>query len=81
MVDAFVDPAEVVKRLKKAAEEPKPKPPRKAEEVVCRRLPGESGITARKRGRRFHLEFDDTLSETSLRGAFGSFLKAQFGKR
>jgi len=76
----FVDPADVVKQLRQAAETPKPKPVRKADEVVYRRAAGEKGITARKRGRRFQLEFEDTLSEASLRSAFDLFLKARAGK-
>jgi ParB family chromosome partitioning protein len=76
----FVDPADVVKQLRKAAEEPKVKPARKPDEVIYRRSGGEKGITARKRGRKFQIEFDDSLSEASLRGALDAFLKARFAK-
>lgn len=76
----FVDPADVIKQLKQAAEAPKVKPVRKVDEVTYRRGTGEKGIVARKRGRRVQLEFEDSLSEASLRGAFDAFLKAQFGK-
>jgi len=76
----FVDPADVVKQLRRAAEEPKAKPARKPNESSYRRSVGEKGITARKKGRKFQLEFEDTLSEASLRGAFDVFLKDRFGK-
>ncbi len=76
----FVDPLDVVKQLRLAAEEPKVKPARKVDEVTYRRSAGEKGITARKRGRKYHLEFDDSLSESSLRGALDAFLKDKFGK-
>lgn len=76
----FVDPLDVVKQLRQAAEAPKVKPPRKADETSYRRSVGEKGITARKKGRKFQIEFDDSLSEASLRGAFDAFLAAQYGK-
>jgi ParB family chromosome partitioning protein len=76
----FVDPADVVKQLRTAAEEPKVKPPRKSEEAVYRRSTGEKGITARKKGRKFQIEFDESLSEASLRGALDIFLKARYAK-
>jgi ParB family chromosome partitioning protein len=70
----------VVKQLRLAAEEPKVKPARKVDEVIYRRSAGEKGVTARKRGRKFQLEFEDSLSESSLRGALDAFLKDRFGK-
>ena len=76
----FVDPVDVVKQLRKASEAPQVKPARRSDEVVYRRSQGEKGITARKRGRKLQLEFDDSLSEASLRGALDAFLKAQYGK-
>lgn len=76
----FVDPVDVVKQLRKATEAPQVKPARKTDEVVYRRSQGEKGITARKRGRKLQLEFDDSLSEASLRGALDAFLTAQYGK-
>lgn len=75
----FVDPADVVKQLRQAAEPPKTKPARKPDETTYSRSAGEKGIVARKRGRKFQLEFEDTMSEASLRGAIDAFLKAQFG--
>jgi ParB family chromosome partitioning protein len=76
----FVDPADVVKQLRKAAEEPKVRPARKADEEIYRRSGGEKGVTARKKGRKFQLEFDDSMSEASLRAALDAFVKAKFGK-
>ena len=76
----FVDPADVVKQLRQAAEPPKPKPARKLDESSYRRSPGEKGITARRKGRKMHLEFEDTLSEASLRGALDAFVKAHYAK-
>lgn len=76
----FVDPAEVVKRLKRAGEPPKVRPPRAIDETRHSRSPGERGIVARKRGRKFQLEFDDALSADSLRGAFEEFLAARVNK-
>ncbi|MEQ6250742.1 ParB/RepB/Spo0J family partition protein [Sulfitobacter sp. HNIBRBA3233] len=77
---AFVDPVEVMKRLRQAAEPPKVKPQRTVEETIHSRSVGERGITARKRGRKYQLEFDDSLSAESLRGAFDAFVKARYGK-
>jgi ParB family chromosome partitioning protein len=74
----YVDPLDVVKQLRLAAEEPKQKPARKLEETVYRLAVGEKGVTARKRGRKVQLEFEDTLSEKNLRGALDAFLKARF---
>jgi ParB family chromosome partitioning protein len=76
----FVDPADVVKQLRKAAEAPKAKPARKLDEVAYRRSAGEKAVTARKRGRKMQLEFEDTMSEASLRGALDAFLKSRFAK-
>ena len=75
----FVDPQDVVKQLRQAAEPPKVKPARKADENSYSRSAGEKGITARKKGRKFQLEFEDSLSESSLRGALDAFLKARYG--
>ena len=66
--------------MRTAAEEPKATPARKPDEVTYRRSAGEKGISARKRGRKFKLEFEESLSESSLRGALDAFLKARFGK-
>jgi ParB family chromosome partitioning protein len=76
----FVDPMDVVKQLRQAAEAPKVKPACKTGEASYRRSAGEKGITARKKGRKFQIEFEDSLSEASLRGALDAFMKAQFGK-
>ena len=76
----FVDPLDVIKQLRQAAAEPKVKPPRKSGGDTYRRSVGEKGITARKTGRKFHLEFEESLSEASLRGALEAFLKARYGK-
>lgn len=76
----FVDPMDVVKQLRQAAEAPKVKPPRKIDEVSYRRSAGEKGVIARKKGRKVQIEFDDSLSEASLRGALDAFLKAQYTK-
>lgn len=76
----FVDPADVVKQLRKSSEAPKVKPARKPDEMVYRRSREEKGITARKKGRKFQLEFEDNMSQASLRGALDAFLKAQFVK-
>lgn len=76
----FVDPIDVVKQLKQATEPPKVKPARKLDEVVYRRSAGEKGVTARKQGRKYRLEFDDSLSEASLRAALDAFLKVHFEK-
>ncbi|WP_299031961.1 ParB/RepB/Spo0J family partition protein [uncultured Sulfitobacter sp.] len=74
----FIDPMDVVKQLRQAAEAPKAKPARKPDEAIYRRTAGEKGITARKRGRKYQLEFEDNLSEASLRGAFDAFVKSRF---
>jgi ParB family chromosome partitioning protein len=76
----FVDPVDVVKQLRQAAEEPKAKPARKLEESVFRRSGGEKGVSMRKKGRKVLLEFEDSMSEASLRGALDAFMKAKFGK-
>jgi ParB family chromosome partitioning protein len=76
----FVDPADVVKQLRIAGQEPRVKPVRKPTESVYRRSAGEKGVTAHKRGRKYLLEFEDTLSEASLRGALDAFLASRFGK-
>lgn len=76
----FVDPVDVVKRLKLASEPPKVKPAKAMDETSHSRSAGEKGITARKAGRKFKLEFDDSLSADSLRGAFEAFLKARYEK-
>jgi len=76
----FIDPSDVVKQLRSATEEPKVKPLRKLDEDTYHRSAGEKGITARKRGRKYQLEFEDTLSEASLRGAFDAFVKARYAK-
>lgn len=44
-----------------------------------RRGPGETGITAKKRGKAVVLEFREGLSRASLEAAFGHFLKAYSG--
>lgn len=76
----FVDPADVVKQLRQAAELPKVKPVRKTDESIYRRSSGEKGIIARKKGRKFQIEFEESLSEASLRGAFDVFIRERFGK-
>lgn len=76
----FMDPADVVKRLRKAAELPKVKPAKTLDETRHARSSGEKGIVARKKGRTFTLEFEDSLSEASLRAAFDVFLKARYAK-
>ena len=76
----FVDPIDVVKQLRQAAEAPKVKPVRKLDEATYRCSAGEKGIVARKKGRKFQIEFEDTLSEASLRGALDAFLKDKFVK-
>ncbi len=74
----FVDPLDVVKRLRAAAEEPKTKTIRKVEDAVYGRSKNAKGITARKRGRKIQLEFDENISEERLRDALDAFLRAQF---
>ena len=76
----FVDPIDVVKQLRQAAEAPKVKPVRKLDEATYRCSAGEKGIVARKKGRKFQIEFEDTLSEASLREALDAFLKDKFVK-
>ncbi|QIE48263.1 ParB/RepB/Spo0J family partition protein (plasmid) [Pseudohalocynthiibacter aestuariivivens] len=78
---SFIDAADVVKALKRAATPPKLKSLKKVDETLYARSPGERGITARKSGRRFQLQFDDSLSEGSLRAAFDQFIKARISKR
>ena len=76
----FVDPMDVVKQLRQASEAPKVKPVRKAVEQTYSRSAGEEGITARKKGRKFQIEFEDNMSEASLRGALDAFFKDLFVK-
>ncbi|KEJ88135.1 ParB/RepB/Spo0J family partition protein [Sulfitobacter donghicola] len=76
----FLDALDVVKQLKIAGEEPKVKPARKTDDATYRRSSGEKGVTARKKGRKFILEFEDSMSEASLRGALDAFLADRFGK-
>ena len=76
----FVDPMDVVKQLRQASEAPKVKLVRKADEQTYRRSAGEKGITARKKGRKFQIEFQDNMSEASLRGALDAFFKDRFVK-
>ena len=76
----FVDPMDVVKQLRQASEAPKVKPVRKADEQTYSRSAGEKGITARKKGRKFQIEFEDNMSEASLRGALDAFFKDRFVK-
>ena len=72
----FVDAADVMKQLKFAAKPPVVKPKR-LNERLFRRSAGEPGITMRKKGRRITLEFDNTLSDSSLRAAFDAFIKSR----
>jgi len=72
----YVEAAEVFKRLI-AAGNPKPKTPKTKTGTLYRRSAGERGIMVKKRGKQFQMEFDATLSDASLRGAFESFLKSR----
>ncbi len=71
-----VEPAQVVARLKGAVSEPKAKPTVR----VFRRAPEESGITARRSGRKTVLEVPDSLSRAGVEAALALFLDDRFGK-
>jgi ParB family chromosome partitioning protein len=71
-----VEPAQVVARLKAAVGAPKAKPA----PHVFRRAPEESGITARRSGRKTVLEVPDSLSRTAVEAALALFLDDKFGK-
>ncbi len=72
----YVEAADVFKRLV-AAGNPKPKTPKVKTGTLYRRSAGERGIMVKKRGKQFQMEFDSTLSDASLRGAFENFLKSR----
>ena len=72
----YVEAADVFKRLV-AAGNPKPKTPKAKTGTLYRRSAGERGIMVKKRGKQFQMEFDATLSDASLRGAFENFLKSR----
>ncbi|MFK7752558.1 MAG: ParB/RepB/Spo0J family partition protein [Sedimentitalea sp.] len=70
----FIQPQQVMKRLKSAANT-SPKPPKAATHKVYKRSDREQqGITIRKRGNRYLAEFDAKMSNDALRSAFESFL-------
>ena len=71
----FVDAADVMRRLIKAGK-PKVEKPMKAEKIY-RRSVHEKGIRVSEKGRKTVIEFDDTMTQTALRGAFEAYLKAR----
>lgn len=74
---AAIEPAQVVARLKGAVRAPKPKSPVRR----FRRAPEETGITARRSGRKTILEVPDSISRAAAEAAFGMFLDDHFGKK
>jgi ParB family chromosome partitioning protein len=68
-----LDGAKVIAALRASAREAAPA---KARETVYRRAHGESGLTARRRGRSVQLEFSEGLSPEALSVAFERFLDA-----
>ncbi len=70
---AFVDPVQVMARLRQATADPRP--PKVQTGTEYSRAPGESGIHVQRKGKRVVMEFDANLSEASLRGAFEAYLK------
>lgn len=73
---AYVDAAEVFKRLKAAAK-PKAKAPKVITGKLYVRSRGERGILVKKQGKQVKMEFDADLPEASLRAAFENYLKAR----
>lgn len=72
-----LDPAAVVRRLKAAVV---PRKSRNVAEKVYRRCRQESGVTLRRRGRLFALEFEATMSREGLEAAFEKYLEDRFGR-
>ena len=72
-----LEAAQVLARLKSTAATRKPKV---AGAKCYRRASGESGITARRSGRKTVLEVPDTLSRTAAEAALALFLDDRFGK-
>lgn len=73
---AFVDAAEVMKRLTRAG---KPAQEKAVDDrKVFRRGPGEQGISVRQKGRKVVMEFDDSLSAPQLEASFQAYLKDRF---
>lgn len=71
----FVDATDVMRRLIKAGK-PKVEKPVKAEKIYRRSI-HEKGIRVSEKGRKTVIEFDDTMTQTALRGAFEAYLKAR----
>lgn len=72
-----VEPAQVVSRLKGAVRAPRPRPSVRR----FRRAPEETGIIARRSGRKTILELPENISRASAEGAFALFLDDRFGKK
>lgn len=72
----LVPPADVMRRLVRAARPVSEKSVRTGKMYVCG--PGEKGITVRSRGRKLQIEFEASLSRSALEGAFDAFLKDRF---
>lgn len=73
---AYLDAAEVFKRLKLAVK-PKLKTAKVRTGKLYTRTKGERGIMVTKKGNQFTASFDADLSDSALRLAFESFLKAR----
>lgn len=70
---ASLDGAKVLSVLRAAA---RPEAPAKPEPLRYRRVAGESGITARRKGKQIQLEFAEGLSAEALGSAFDLFMRA-----
>lgn len=69
----FVEAPEVMKRLKSVAK-PKPKTAKIPGAKTYKRPGAQRGITVRKKGRRYQMEFEDSMTDSALRAAFDQFL-------
>ena len=74
----FIDAAEVMRRLVRAGRPAQDKPVETGK--TYRRGPGEDGITVRKKGRKLHIEFEDSISRDGLEAAFQTFLKDRYSR-
>ncbi|MEL6959806.1 MAG: ParB/RepB/Spo0J family partition protein [Pseudomonadota bacterium] len=73
---SFVDAAQVMQRLTRAARPIAPKPPEDVQ--TYRRSAHDSGMQVRRKGRKIQIEFDDSQSRSALEGAFAAYLDARF---
>ena len=76
----YIDPAEVMKRLKQAGTPPKPPKPRAPADREFRRSLHDKPLVMRRKGRRVQLEFDENMSRASLEQAFAQFLEFKYRK-